>query len=56
MIDVTHLFESDATTLLVNVQADSMRGDLIGGKNSETELVQGGQIVLLRQTVRIASP
>ena len=40
-----------ATTLLVNVQAHSMRGDLFGGENSDTDLVQGSQIVLLRNTV-----
>ena len=51
VIDVTNLFEADATALLVNVQAHSMRGDLIGGENTATELVQGGQMLLLRQTM-----
>ncbi len=51
ILDVTNLFEADATTLLVNVQAHSMRGDLFGGENSDTDLVQGSQIVLLRNTV-----
>lgn len=50
VIDVTHLFESDATTLLVNVQAHSMRGDLIGGENAASDLVQGGQMLLLRKS------
>ena len=50
VIDVTHLFEADTITLLVNVQAHSMRGDLLGGENAEQDLVQGGQIVLLRKT------
>ncbi len=50
VLDVTSLFEANATTLLVNVQAHSMKGDLIGGENADTELVQGGQIILLRKT------
>jgi DNA-binding beta-propeller fold protein YncE len=50
VLDVTALFEADATTLLVNVQAHSMKGDLIGGENADTDLVQGAQMVMLRRT------
>ena len=49
VIDVTDLFGASATTLLLNVQAHSMRGDLIGGENAEQDLVQGGQILILRK-------
>ena len=48
VIDVTGLYGASSTTLLVNVQAHSMRGDLIGRENAATELVQGGQMALLR--------
>ena len=44
VLDVTTLFGADATTLLINVQAHSLNVDLFG------DLVQGGQIVLLRRT------
>ena len=51
VIDVTHLFGADSITLLVNVQAHSVRGHLIGGDNAAEELVQGGQMSLLRQSL-----
>ena len=44
VLDVTTLFGADATTLLINVQAHSLNIDLFG------DLVQGGQMVLLRRT------
>ena len=50
-IDVTKLFESDATALLINVRAHGVRGDLLGGDDAETQLVEGGQIAILRKTV-----
>ena len=49
VIDVTDLFGASATTLLVNVPAHSMKGDLIDGENVDQELVEGGQILLLRK-------
>jgi hypothetical protein len=47
--DVTSLFGGRATILLVNVQAHSMVGDLLGGANVKQELVEGGQMLLLRK-------
>ncbi len=49
VLDVTSLFNSRTTMLLVNIQAHSMQGDLFGGSNISRELVAGGQIVLLRK-------
>ena len=49
VLDVTSLFGFNTLTLLVNVQAHSLRGDLMGGEDANAQLVQGGQIVLLRQ-------
>ena len=49
VIDVTNLFGAGATMLLVNVQAHSMKGELIGGENADQDMVEGGQILLLRQ-------
>ena len=49
VLDVTDLFGADRTTLLVNVQAHSLRGDLVGGEDAATESVEGGQMVLLRR-------
>lgn len=51
VIDVTSLFESGATMLLVHVQAHSLRGELLGGQNVHRELVEGGQVLLLRRLV-----
>ena len=48
-LDVTSLFNSRSTILLINVQAHSMKGDLFGGNNANRDLVEGGQMVLLRQ-------
>ncbi len=44
ILDITTLLGAETTTLLVNVQAHSLDVDLRG------DLVQGGQIVLLRRT------
>ena len=44
VLDVTTLFGAASTTLLINVQAHSLSVDLFG------DLVQGGQMVLLRKT------
>ena len=33
----------------LNVQAHSMKGDMFGGNNANCQLVEGGQMVLLRQ-------
>lgn len=49
VLDVTSLFNSRFTMLLINVQAHSMQGDLLGGSNISGELVAGGQMVLLRK-------
>ena len=49
VLDVTSLFNSRSTILLINVQAHSMKGDLFGGNNANRELVEGGQMILLRQ-------
>ena len=49
ILDVTALFHADRPTLLLNVQAHSLKGELVGGDNAGTELVEGGQMVLLRQ-------
>lgn len=49
VLDVTALFNSRFTMLLVNVQAHSMTGDLLGGGNISSELVEGGQMLLLRK-------
>ena len=48
-IDMSALFNSRATILLINVQAHSKKGDLFGGNNASSELVEGGLMVLLRQ-------
>lgn len=49
VLDVTALFGTRTTMLLVHVQAHSMVGDLLGGPNISSELVEGGQMVLLRK-------
>lgn len=49
VLDVTSLFGTRTTMLLVHVQAHSMEGDLLGGSNVKGELVEGGQMVLLRK-------
>ena len=49
VIDVTCLFNSRSTILLINVQAHSMKDDLFGGNNANHELVEGDQMVLLPQ-------
>ena len=49
VVDLTSLFNSSSTILLINVQAHSMKGDLFGGNNAKRELVEGGQMVLLRK-------
>ena len=49
ILDVTSLFNSRFTMLVVNVQAHSMKGDLLGGDNIDRELVAGGQMVILRK-------
>ena len=49
VLDVTSLFGFSTLTHQVNVQAHSLRGDLMGGEDANAQLVQGGQIVLLRQ-------
>ena len=49
VLDVTGLFGADSTILLVTVQAHSVRGPLIGGEDAHSQLVQGGQILLLRK-------
>ena len=49
VLDVTSLFNSRFTMLLVNVQAHSMVGDLLGGRDIDSELVEGGQMLLLRK-------
>ena len=50
VLDVTDLFGADHTVLLVNVQAHGMVGDLLGGEDVESQLVEGGQMLLLRKT------
>ena len=51
VIDVSEFFPNAAgTTLLLNVQAHSVKGDLYGGANVNQGLVEGGQLLLLQQT------
>lgn len=51
VIDVSEFFPDAAgTTLLLNVQAHSVKGDLYGGDNVNQGLVEGGQLLLLQQT------
>ena len=49
ILDVTNLLGADSTVLLVNVQAHTMAGDLLGGDDIDSQLVEGGQMVLLRK-------
>ncbi len=49
VLDMTSLLNSRFTMLLVNVQAHSMIGDLLGGRNISNDLVEGGQMLLLRK-------
>ena len=51
VIDVTALFGGTDTVLLINVQAHSLVGDLLGGNNANRDLVESGQIVVLREIV-----
>ena len=48
-VDVTSLIRARATVLVVTVQAHSMKGDLVGGSSAERELVEGGQLLILRK-------
>ena len=51
VIDVSEFFPDAAgTTLLFNVQAHSVKGDLYGGEAVNQGLVEGGQLLLLQQT------
>lgn len=51
VIDVSEFFPNAAgTTLLVNVQGHSVKGDLYGGDAVNQGLVEGGQLLLLQQT------
>ena len=51
VIDVSEFFPDAAgTTLLVNVQGHSVKGDLYGGDAINQGLVEGGQLLLLQQT------
>lgn len=49
VLDVTSLFRSGTTMLVVNVQAHSMKGDLVGGRDANRNLVEGGQLLILRK-------
>ena len=51
VLDVTDLFGADHTVLLVNVQAHTMAGDLLGGDDIDSQLVEGGQMVLLLRKI-----
>lgn len=51
VIDVSEFFRNAAgTTLMVNVQGHSVKGDLYGGDAVNQGLVEGGQLLLLQQT------
>ena len=50
VLDVTDLFGADSTVLLVNVQAHGLLGDPVGGEDADSQLVEGGQLLLLRKT------